>query len=234
MGRIDRLKTVTMARIEVFLASLEKPEAVLPQLVKEMSDRVGEAARAEAKALTAVKADRRRLDAVNGRLNRLQEGGQTRSWTDRRQAEKLDTARQAIAAQVEAERQLESYRQTLAVSESAYESAGAVRKQLQNLLKELKLRKQALLTRVYQVRQQQQFQRQRIPEARSRSLLDLIARIEAKIETEEARLEIQDQIRQTLGATFEHERVLELENDAEVNRRLEALRHSLDNETQAP
>jgi len=224
MGRIDRLKSITLGRIEAFLASLEEPETLLPQLVKEMSDRVAEAARAEAKALTAVKADRRRLDAASGRVTRLREGAVLAV-----QAQKLDTARQAIAAQVEAERQLESFRRTLTVSESAYESAATVRKQLQELLEELNQRKQALLARVDQIRRQQALQK--LPLDRSQSLLDLIARMEAKVEADEAQLEIQDQIRQTLGAAFEHERARDLEDDAEVHRRLEALRHRLGRDT---
>jgi hypothetical protein len=48
-----------MARIEASLASFEKPDTMPPRLVKEMADAVAEAARAQAKALTAVKADRR-------------------------------------------------------------------------------------------------------------------------------------------------------------------------------
>ena len=97
MGRIDRLKTVTMARIEAFLASLEKPETVLPQLVREMADAVAEAARAEAKALTAVKADRRRVDAASGRVTRFDKGANLAL-----NAGQVDMARQAIAAQIRA------------------------------------------------------------------------------------------------------------------------------------
>ena len=55
--------------------------------------------------------------------------------------------------------------------------------------------------------------------------------MEMSVEEEEAQLEIQDQISRTLGATFQHERAVDLENDAEVDRRLEALRNSLENES---
>ncbi|MHC4434411.1 MAG: hypothetical protein ACYTBS_21430, partial [Planctomycetota bacterium] len=74
MGRISRLKTITKSRIEAFLASLETPETVLPQLMREMAEKVKEAARAEAKALSAVKGDRRRLDAGLGKIVRFKEG----------------------------------------------------------------------------------------------------------------------------------------------------------------
>lgn len=228
MGRIERLKTVTMARIEAFLASLETPETIVPQLAKEMADRVAEAARAEAKALTAVRADRRRLDGASGRVSRLQEGAMLAV-----KADKLDTARQAIAAQIEAEREVQACSEKLVISETAYESANAVRKQLQGQLEELKLRKEDLLARVRLVRQRRQLEGtiERLAGSRTRNLLDLVAQMEMDVEAQEAELEIQDQIRQTLGATFEHERAIELENDAEVSRRLQELRNNLENET---
>ena len=219
MGRIERLKAVTMARIEAFLASLEKPETVIPQLVREMADTVAEATRAEAKALTAVKADRRRLDAASGRVERLSKGAALAV-----KADKLDTARQAIAAQIEAEGEVERCRTCLETSESAYQSAGHVRAQLQHLLDELKLRKQDLLARVRLLRQQVKTQDTAFPRRGASGILDAIARMEMKVEEQEAQAEIQDQIRQTLGATFQHERVVELENDAEVNRRLDELK----------
>jgi phage shock protein A len=219
MGRIERLKTVTMARIEAFLASLETPETFIPQLVREMADKVAEAARAEAKALTAVKADRRRLDAASGRVERLLKGA-----TLAVKADELDTARQAIAAQIEAEREVEKCRANLGTSEAAYQSAGQVRAQLQQQLDELKVRKQDILARVRLLRQREERQNvASLPESAG-GILDAVARMEMKVEEQEAEAEIQDQIRQTLGATFQHERVVELENDAEVNHRLDELK----------
>ena len=58
--------------------------------------------------------------------------------------------------------------------------------------------------------------------------LDAISRMEGKVAEEEAKLVIRDQIKQTLGVTFQHERAVELENDAEVDRRLEALRDEIE------
>jgi phage shock protein A len=219
MGRIERLKTVTMARIEAFLASLEEPQTVIGQLVREMADRVAEAARAEAKALTAVKADRRRLDTASGRVERLRKGA-----TLAVKADEFDTARQAIAAQIEAEREVEEHRARLETSESAYHAAGGVRAQLQRQLDELRLRKEDILARVRAVRQRAQTQDVASLQKGTGGILEAIARMEMKVDEEEAQVEIQDQIRQTLGATFQHERVVELENDAEVNRRLDELK----------
>lgn len=221
MGRIDRLKTVTMARIEAFLASLEKPETVLPQLVREMASAVAEAARAEAKALTAVRADRRRVDAASGRVTRLGKGADLAL-----NAGEVDVARQAIAAQIRAEQEVERCRGKLAVSESAYESAGLVRGRLQSQLDELRIREREVLARVRACRRQEHLNRaeQGASSYRMESILDTIARVEMDVEEQEARLEIRDQIRRTLGSTFQHERAVELEDNTEVDRRLEELR----------
>jgi hypothetical protein len=61
--------------------------------------------------------------------------------------------------------------------------------------------------------------RRRVP-----NILDAVSRVEMKVDEAEAELEIEDQIRQTLGPTFQHERPIELENDAEVDRRIEQSR----------
>lgn len=227
MGRIDRLKTVTRARIEAFLASLEKPETVMPQLTKEMTDAVAEAARAEAKALTAVKADRRRVDAASGRVSRLGKGAKLAL-----DAGEIDTARQAIAAQIQAEQEVEHCRRNLAVSESAYESARHVRRQFQNQLEDVKVRGQEVLARARTLRQQKRLDGLQVLKGRRvQSILDTIAGMETQVEEQEARLEIRDQIRQTLGATFQHERAIDLENDAEVDRRLEQLKNEAAGDT---
>lgn len=222
MRRIEQLKAITMTRIEAFLASLETPETVMPELVKEMARTVTEAARAEAKALSAVKADRRRLDAASGKVERLSKGAVLAA-----RADDLETARQAIAAQVEAEREVQTCRQHLETSEAAYRSASGVREQLKLQLDELKLRQADVLARARLARQRAETQEVSSRQTGSGSILEAVARMETEVAQEEARVEIQDQIAQTLGAAFEHERAVELENDDEVNRRLEALKREV-------
>ena len=110
------------------------------------------------------------------------------------QAGERGTARQAVAAQIEAERDVERCRDGLARSEAAYESAGHVRQQLQDQLSELKRRKQDILTRVHTLRRQQS-SRERRPVrvgARTQRILEAIARLEMQVEEEEATLEIRD------------------------------------------
>ena len=224
MGRISRLKTITKSRIEAFLASLETPETVLPQLMREMAEKVEEAARAEAKALSAVKADRRRLDAGLGKIVRFKEGAVLAV-----KANDTDTARQAIAAHIQAEKEVEKCKNDLAVSESAYNSARQVRKQLRQNLKELKLKKNDILTRSRQIRREQSLNKKwdSLSSGAGENILDMVARMEAKADETEAEIEIADEITRTLGVSFPYERVKVLESDAEVDRRLNEMKEEI-------
>ena len=221
MGRISRLKTITKSRIEAFLASLEKPEIILPQLMREIEEKVQETARAEAKALSAVKGDRRRLDAGLGKIVRFQEGAVLAV-----KANEIDTARQAIAAQIQAEKEVEKWRSNLAISESAYNSASQVRNQLRQNLKELKLKKNDIIERSREIRKELSLNQKldSFSGGASKNILDMVARIESKIDEAEAEIEIQDEITRTLGISFPYERVKVLESDAEVDRRLNEIK----------
>ncbi|MHC4646700.1 MAG: PspA/IM30 family protein [Planctomycetota bacterium] len=229
MARIGRLKSITMSRIEAFLASLERPEDILPQLAKEMAEKVKLAASAEAKALTAVKADRRRLDAAAGRIERLRKGAVLAL-----QADDIKTARQAIAAQIKTEQELEACGRSLNLSESAHRSAENARKQLQHNLHELKARKEEILDRARTVglRQRHSKDLTKLSADSNGSILDLVTRMETKLEETEAEIEVRSEIARTLGSTFSHERVMELEYDAEVDRRLAQLRKRLKEDAQ--
>ena len=56
MGLISRIRRITVSRIENFLNTVENPEVLFPQLVREMEDQVRAAISAETKALAACKA----------------------------------------------------------------------------------------------------------------------------------------------------------------------------------
>ena len=55
MGLISRIRRITVSRIENFLNTVEDPEVLFPQLVREMEDQVRAAISAETKALAAQK-----------------------------------------------------------------------------------------------------------------------------------------------------------------------------------
>ena len=224
MGRISRLKSITRSRIEAFLASLEEPEVILPQLIREMEDRAKEAARAEAKALSAVKGDRRRLDTGLGKVIRFKEGAVLAV-----EADEIDTARQAIAAQIQAEKEVEKCRNDLAISESAYNSASQVRSQFRQNLMELKLKKNNILKRSREIRSQQSFNKKLDSFSRdaSRNILDVVARMESEFDEAEAEIEIKDEITRALGVSFPYERVKVLESDAEVDLRVNEMKRKI-------
>jgi len=209
MKLIERLKRITMGRIESFLDSVERPEDVLPQLIRQMSDQITAAANAEAKSLGAVKGSQRRFDEASGRLHRLTEGASLAA-----KANEMDLARQAIAAQIQAEQDLEKCRADLEKAEQAYQQASQARKQLMSNLDELKQRKDELITRARQAK----IETESI--VISDDILDTVSRMEAKIDVAQAETEIRNEISKTLGLSFDEQRVKKLEQNAEVQRRL--------------
>ncbi|KPK39962.1 MAG: hypothetical protein AMJ65_10980 [Phycisphaerae bacterium SG8_4] len=221
MGRISRLRTITKSRIEAFLASLEEPEIILPQLIREMEENLKEATRAEVKALSAVKADRKRLDAGLGKVGRFEKGA-----TLAVKAGEIDTARQAIAAQIQAEKEVEKCKDSLANSESAYNSANQACAQLRQNLKDLRLKKDEMLSRSREIRRAQSLNKKEnsLSKRKSQSILDTVARMEIMVDEAEAEVDLQNEITQTLGVSFPYERVRVLESDAEVDRRLKEMK----------
>ena len=225
MGKIDRLKRITLGRIEAFLETLEKPEYILPQLVREMSDLVREAADAKAKALSAVKAARRRLDEANGKVLRLQNGIQLAV-----QADEMETARQAIAVQIQAEQQAQKCRADLETTEKAYQAADQAYCQLVISLEQLKQKKAQLLRR-YRHQElarnlQQQYCRSVIDP--NKDVWETISRMEDKLQQQQFELQAQTELIKTLGVGFQDERIETLEHDAEVDRRLETIKKQCD------
>ena len=227
MGKIDRLKRITMARIEAFLDTLERPEYILPQLIWEMGRQVEEAANAKAKALSAVKGARRRLDEASGKVLRLENGAKLAV-----QADDMDTARQAVAAQIEAEKKLSRCRAELEQAEKAYQSASAVCTQLADNLDELKEKKNELLKqhRQQQLSKQLQEKYTQLVIQPGNDILDAIARMETKIEQQQIALEVQTELTKTLGIGFKEECVKKLERDAEVNQRLSEMKKKIEKE----
>lgn len=203
---------------------MEKPEIILPQLIREMEEKVEETARAEAKALSAVKGGRRRLDTGLGRVVRLNEGALLAV-----KANKVDTARQAIAAQIQAEKEVRKCTSDLAISESAYNSAHQARNQLQDNLKELKLKNNDILKRSKEIKREQSFNNKLdiFSSGARKNILDMVAMMESKVDEAEAETDIHDEITRVLGVGFPYERVKVLESDAEVDRRLNELKEKM-------
>lgn len=224
MGKIDRLKRITMERIEAFLDSFEKPEYILPQLLKEIGRLAAEAANAKAKSLSAVKSARSRLDEANGKVSRLENGARLAI-----RADDIETARQAIAVQIQVEQEAQKRRAELELSEKAYRSSSAVYKQLMTNLATLKEKKAAILKRYRQQQLTRQLQKQYKPFIvdPEKDILGAIARMESKIEQQEIELEVQTELTKTLGISFNEERVQRLERHAQVDQRLNEMKKQL-------
>ena len=212
-----------MARIEAFLDSLESPEVVLPQLVREMSKQLEFAVSAEARSLSAVKADQRRLDEANGKLTRLQQGARLAVNSD-----DIETARQAISAQINLEKKISDLQIKLENSETAFKSAKSVRIQFQNHLKNLRTRKRELLSRHRQAKMKRNIlEKTENNKYSDNSIMDAVARIEAKVEMEESVVEVQNEINKTLGSAFNLEKNKGIQNSREVDRRLDILKKGI-------
>jgi phage shock protein A len=219
--KIERLKRITKARIEAFLDTLERPEVIFPQLIKELSAMLKEAVNSEAKSLSAVKADQRRLDEANGAVLRFEKGAALAV-----NSSDIETAKHAISAQINAEQNVDRCTKALERSESAYAAARQARVQLQENTKDLKARQSEIIKRSRQAQLQKEIlQTQTARDNPStESIMDAIARIEQKVELQESEIEIRNEISRTLGSAFNAEQITKLDNESEIQRRLDKLK----------
>lgn len=224
MGLIDRLRRVTLGRIEAFLDTVERPEQILPQLVRQMRDKLKQVANAEAKSLAALRGDRRRLDESTGRAARLSQGAALaiKSGND-------DLARQAIAAQIEAEKSIDSCRQAVEKSELAYASANSLRTQFQRDLTELIARKDEIIARARAADTRAKAQRKidRPGPIDTTSLLDIVSRMEEKVARQEDEIQARDEVARLLDPALLEAVSKDAVRDEEVERRLASLRGDL-------
>jgi len=220
MSVFARIRRVTNARIESFLSSVEDPELVLPQLVAELEEQIREATNAEAKALASVKSAERGLKEAKDRIDRLQKGAHLAL-----DKEDEATAREALSAQIDAERAATSKEEALKGSQDALEDARQARKQMQTQLDELRLKKDELLTRARINKTQKKVEQTvRNPVQSAQSILDTVARMESKVDEQKAELDIQREMAGSSGGANLDQKLAQLSTDAEVEERLAALR----------
>jgi phage shock protein A len=226
MSIISRMKRVTTGKLEVFLARAENPEVVFPQLLREMEDQVRAATDAEAKAMAAAKAAGRDLEQTTQKLAKMIRGAESALATGDEAM-----AREAIEAQLKLESEKTRREAALSVAEEAYAAARAAREDTQNQLREIRGKKDELLTRARVAASQEKIQRTVSgPVTSTGSILDAVAAIEARVEEKEAALEVR---RDLAGAgsgpaTAGLERRIDAANTAaEVERRLAALKDTL-------
>jgi len=221
MGLFTRLHRVTVGKIEAFLSRFEDPELVFPVLVKEMEEQLEAAAEAEAKATATVKHAEREVQKHKETIDRYGNGARMAI-----QEGNDETARQALDAQIQAEHASDFSQKNLEIAQRSVERATLSRKRIQEQLAELRTKKDEILTRARVAKVQKNIQSTISGTVGSGdSILDSVARLEAKIEEAEAEIEIQASFtgERTASVSLE-KRLRELSNEAEIDRRLAELK----------
>jgi phage shock protein A len=218
-GLISRLKRITVSRIIAFLETVDDPDAVFPQLIREMQRRIEEAVNAERKAAAALKANQRRLDESTGRAIRLDKGSEMAL----RQGDEA-LAREALAELIKNERAMEVQNLALTQSENALLNAREVRLHLQTQLEELKRRKEETLARARSTKHlAENYQWAGDIRKAGAAILDEVSRME-KEDGEKSFLPVAGN---ELTAAFDRSlegRLRALEREAEIERRLDSIR----------
>lgn len=223
MGILGRIKRITTGKLELFLSRSENPETLFPQLIVEMETQVQAATEAEAKAMASVRQAEKAVEEANAKLKTMTAGA-TAALSNNDEG----MAREAIEAQVAWEAELIRREAALQVAESVLADARAARQETQAQLKNVRLKKDEILTRASVVRTQERIQRTVAgPSASTGSILDAVEALEAKVEEKEANLAIQKDLtgRGSGAASPSLERRLdEMNRNAEIDRRLAALK----------
>ena len=224
MNLFKRMMRITNARIEAFLSSVEDPETLFPQLVREMEEQVSKATEAEAQALTALKVAERNQTTAKANVDKMQSGAELAM----KNADEA-TAREAITAQLDHEKTLQLKSEASDRARESYLHAREIRLEIQEKLEEIRAKQDEILTSARIAKSQKKMeQTDHSPSASSDSILDAIERLEGKVELAEAEVEVQRELR--AGGAPGHDlakRLERLETDQEVEQRLAALKSKL-------
>ena len=218
-GLVSRLKRVTVSRINAFLETVEDPEIIFPQLVREMQSCIRDAVNAETKAAAALKADQRRLDESTGRSIRLAKGAELAL----RQGDE-SLAREALAEQIRVDRLCEDQRRALDQSEKALLEARGLRVHLETELEKLKHRKRNIIARSRSAKKTAgTYRRADIIRTAGSAILDEVSRLEQQVETNGYTPENAGRTSETDKGSLE-DRLRNLERDVEIERRLNLIK----------
>ncbi|MCC5849494.1 MAG: PspA/IM30 family protein [Verrucomicrobia bacterium] len=233
MSIMSRMKRVTTGKLEVFLSRAENPEVVFPQLLREMEDQVRAATEAEAKAMANAKSSERALQNAREKLEKMTRGAESAL-----QHGDETTAREALEVQMKLEADILRLEAAKDVADTSLASARAAREETQNQLREIRSKKDELLTRARVVASQEKIQRTVSgPVTSSGSILDAVAAIESKVEEKESALEVRKDLAgvgSSSGSTASLERRIdELNSKAEIDRRMAALKAKVSGKTPA-
>lgn len=224
MNLIKRMMRISSGHIEAFLSSVEDPEVLFPQLVREMEDQVGKASEAEAQALTALKLAERTRDTAKANVERMLAGAELALKNSDE-----NMAREAISAQIDLEKALTQKTEACERAQRVYESARSTRIQIKDKLDETRAKQDEILTRARLAKTQKKIEQTvNSPTHSSDSIIDAIERLESKVEQAEAELEVE---REMAGngqkdAALE-QRLEQLESEQEIEKRFAELKNKL-------
>ena len=225
MGLITRIRRITLSRIEYFLNSVEDPEVLFPQLVREMEDQVRAAVSAETKALAACKAAERDAAQTRRKLERMARGAEIAVGKGDN-----ETARDAVRAQIALESDLKIQEDAITRAQRAYEDAHSARIQIEEQLEELRTKKNEILTRARIAKTQRKIERTVSGTAGSASsILDAVVSLESKVDEAEAEVEIRRGMDKSRATPSLERRIEELERNEEIEKRLAELKKKIGN-----
>lgn len=224
MNLIKRMMRISNAHIESFLSSVEDPETMFPQLVREMEEQVGKAAESEAQALTALKLAERTQQTAQSNVERMLAGAELALKNSDE-----GTAREAIAAQIDLEKALKLKTEACERAKESYENARAVRIQIREKLDETRAKQDEILTRARAAKTQQKIEKTlNSPTHSSDSIIDAIERLESKVEQAEAKLAVEREMAGNGSSDIAlKQRLEQFETEQDVEARMAALKANL-------
>ena len=220
MSFFQRIHRLTVARIEAFLSTVEDPEILYPQLLREMEDKVREATEAEASVMASVKTTQREMEQLKTKIERMRKGSEL-AMAKGDEA----TARDALSAQIKLEADLNRREEQLPRLQQAVEDARNSRKEIQSQLTEMRDKKDEIISRARVAKTQKKISKTVHGKAGSASsLLDSVSQLESKVEETEAQIEIQREMTGEGGGGSLDKRLKDLEKSVDVDDRLAALK----------
>jgi phage shock protein A len=223
MSVIGRIKRVTAAKVEVLLSRVEDPEALFPQLVREMEEQVRVLIGAEAKAIAARAASERDLRQSESRCSDMSKGAEASL-----KAGDEALAREALAAVLRLEDECERRRGEVAAVSAASDSATQAREDAEAALDELRAKKDEMLSRARVVRARENIERTvRGPASSGSGLLDAVSRMEASVNEREAALDVRNGLGVAPGEASLKRRIDAQNMSAEIEHRLALLKENL-------
>ena len=215
MGLLSRLKDISTPKLIAFLEESDQPERLIPQLQDELIKQQKALWNAEVKSLTVVRAAQRQLEETMGRALRLQRGAELA-------LKKGDeaTTREALREQVRVENTLPKQRrqveQTQQILDEVRERTTITKKQIAILHEKKDLLKN------WAARSSAQ------PSVdTSEPLLNQVAKMEECIHTNEVEQDARHEVNEDLRKRSLDERLLELEKNEELDRRIALLKKDI-------